>query len=154
VQAALKNLMQGRTVFVIAHRMSTVRSATRIVVLEDGRITQVGDHEHLMRQSGTYGGCTTCSSIRTAMSGSRRPSQPKLKFWKEYRSKQQTKTEEAARVNAAKPIYSMTGYATAQSTTEDGVAFTLTMKSVNHRFLDLNLRLPAIVTRWKSRCGG
>jgi uncharacterized protein (TIGR00255 family) len=57
-------------------------------------------------------------------------------------SKQQTKTEEAARANVAKPIYSMTGYATAQSTTEDGQAFTLTMKSVNHRFLDLNLRLP------------
>jgi len=36
----------------------------------------------------------------------------------------------------------MTGYATAQSATEDGVAFTLTIKSVNHRFLDLNLRLP------------
>ena len=57
-------------------------------------------------------------------------------------SKQQTKTEEAARVSAAKPIYSMTGYATAQSSTEDGQAFTLTVKSVNHRFLDLNLRLP------------
>jgi uncharacterized protein (TIGR00255 family) len=42
----------------------------------------------------------------------------------------------------ARPIYSMTGYATAQSATEDGVAFTLTLKSVNHRFLDLNLRLP------------
>jgi uncharacterized protein (TIGR00255 family) len=41
-----------------------------------------------------------------------------------------------------KPIYSMTGYATAQSATEEGVAFTLTMKGVNHRFLDLNLRLP------------
>ncbi len=41
-----------------------------------------------------------------------------------------------------KRIYSMTGYATAQSATEDGVAFTLTLKSVNHRFLDLNLRLP------------
>ena len=40
------------------------------------------------------------------------------------------------------PIYSMTGYATAQSATEDGLAFTLTLKSVNHRFLDLNLRLP------------
>src|ERR1035437_7553667 len=36
----------------------------------------------------------------------------------------------------------MTGYATAQSATEDGLAFTLTMKSVNHRFLDLSLRLP------------
>jgi uncharacterized protein (TIGR00255 family) len=42
-----------------------------------------------------------------------------------------------------KPIYSMTGYATAQSATEDGLAFTLTLKSVNHRFLDLNLRLPS-----------
>ncbi len=45
------------------------------------------------------------------------------------------------RVNL-KPTYSMTGYATAQSATDDGLAFTLTMKSVNHRFLDLNLRLP------------
>jgi uncharacterized protein (TIGR00255 family) len=42
----------------------------------------------------------------------------------------------------ARPIYSMTGYATSQSTTDDGIAFTLTLKSVNHRFLDLNLRLP------------
>ena len=41
-----------------------------------------------------------------------------------------------------RPAYSMTGYATAQSATEEGVAFTLTLKSVNHRFLDLNLRLP------------
>jgi uncharacterized protein (TIGR00255 family) len=42
----------------------------------------------------------------------------------------------------ARPIFSMTGYASGQSATEDGLAFTLTMKSVNHRFLDLNLRLP------------
>jgi ATP-binding cassette, subfamily B, bacterial MsbA len=54
VQAALANLMQGRTVFVIAHRLSTVRRATRIAVIEQGEITEIGTHDQLMQQSGTY----------------------------------------------------------------------------------------------------
>ena len=54
VQAALANLMRGRTVFVIAHRLSTVRRADRIAVLERGRITEIGSHDELLQHSGTY----------------------------------------------------------------------------------------------------
>lgn len=54
VQAALANLMQGRTVLVIAHRLGTIRRANRIAVLEDGRITAVGPHEELLTTSPTY----------------------------------------------------------------------------------------------------
>jgi len=54
VQSALQNLMSGRTVFVIAHRLSTVRRADRIVVLESGMIADVGAHEQLMQKLGTY----------------------------------------------------------------------------------------------------
>ena len=54
VQIALGNLMRGRTVIVIAHRLSTVRRADRIAVIERGRITAIGSHDELLRNSPTY----------------------------------------------------------------------------------------------------
>ncbi|HWH56052.1 MAG TPA: ABC transporter transmembrane domain-containing protein [Terriglobales bacterium] len=54
VQSALQNLMAGRTVMVIAHRLSTVRRADRIVVLEAGTIADIGPHDDLMKKLGTY----------------------------------------------------------------------------------------------------
>ncbi len=54
VQSALQNLITGRTVVVIAHRLSTVRRADRIVVLENGTAADIGPHEELMKKLGTY----------------------------------------------------------------------------------------------------
>jgi subfamily B ATP-binding cassette protein MsbA len=54
VQAALKRLMAGRTVILIAHRLSTVRGADRICVIDQGRIVETGDHQALVRARGLY----------------------------------------------------------------------------------------------------
>jgi subfamily B ATP-binding cassette protein MsbA len=54
VQRALGNLMRGRTVFVIAHRLSTVRSADRIVVVQNGQIQETGSHQDLLDHGGIY----------------------------------------------------------------------------------------------------
>jgi ATP-binding cassette subfamily B protein len=54
IQQALKTLLQGRTAFVIAHRLSTVCDADRIVVIKDGMIAEVGSHAELMGNSGYY----------------------------------------------------------------------------------------------------
>jgi ATP-binding cassette subfamily B protein len=56
VQQALTRLVRGRTVFVVAHRLSTVRNADRIVVLDDGRIAEIGSHAELLRSGGAYAG--------------------------------------------------------------------------------------------------
>ena len=54
VQLALANLMKNRTTLVIAHRLSTIQNADRIVVLERGTIVEIGSHEALLRQGGSY----------------------------------------------------------------------------------------------------
>lgn len=51
---ALATLMKGRTTLIIAHRLSTIRDADRIVVMEGGRVTEIGTHRALLRRRGGY----------------------------------------------------------------------------------------------------
>ena len=54
VQDALNNLMKNRTSLIIAHRLSTIQNADIIVVLENGKIVEQGDHQRLMNNNGLY----------------------------------------------------------------------------------------------------
>ena len=65
IQLALENLVQGRTTIAIAHRLSTLRRADRLVVVERGLITDVGPHDELLRAAAPTPGCTA-PSLRCA----------------------------------------------------------------------------------------
>ena len=54
IQRAFDNLSKGRTTLIIAHRLSTIRSASRIVSISDGRITEIGTHQELLKKGGVY----------------------------------------------------------------------------------------------------
>ena len=54
LQATFDRLSQGRTTIIIAHRLSTVRNADRIAVIEEGRVAELGSHQELMEKNGAY----------------------------------------------------------------------------------------------------
>lgn len=66
IQEGLKRLLQGRTSFVIAHRLSTIREADKVVVMDQGRIIEMGSHEELMSARGAYYNLTTMQSAGAA----------------------------------------------------------------------------------------
>ena len=135
MQDALANLMRNRTSFVIAHRLSTVRRADAIVVLERGRVAEIGRHEELLaRPGGVY-----AKLYALQLFDQRR--EPELDCRVVARSSR----------NCTHPmIKSMTGFASL-TRDEESATISVTIRAVNHRFLDVQLRTPPALAAIESR---
>ncbi len=66
IQEALERLMRGRTTLVVAHRLSTIRNADRIVLMEEGQIMEAGTHETLLKNAGVYAGLYARQGVRSS----------------------------------------------------------------------------------------
>jgi ATP-binding cassette subfamily B protein len=67
VQEAVANLVKGRTTFAIAHRLSTLRNADRLVVIDEGKVAEVGTHQELMEREGVFHKLVTTQQQTTAV---------------------------------------------------------------------------------------
>ena len=73
IQKALKQLLQGRTSLIIAHRLSTIHDANRVVVMDGGKIAEIGSHEELLAKGGLYHHLYTMSYALSDIQGTAAP---------------------------------------------------------------------------------